>query len=157
MPWVSRETLRPASASDVAAIEELVRAAYGHYLERLGGPPRPMTDDYAAVVRDADATVAEREGRVVGLLVLRETDEGFLLDNIAVHPGSQGGGLGGRLLDLAEERARDAGYGSIYLYTHETMAENQAIYTGRGYVEYDRRGAPTAGGSIVFLRKALLP
>jgi hypothetical protein len=42
-------SLRPAKAADVARLGELVRAAYRHYVERLGGPPRPMTDDYAEV------------------------------------------------------------------------------------------------------------
>jgi hypothetical protein len=32
-------SLRPAKAADVARLGELVRAAYRHYVERLGGPP----------------------------------------------------------------------------------------------------------------------
>jgi hypothetical protein len=51
--------LRPATAADAPRLSELVRAAYGHYTERLGGPPRPMTDDYAEVVSRATVTVAE--------------------------------------------------------------------------------------------------
>ena len=49
-------------------MEELVAAAYGHYLERLGGPPRPMTDDYQQVIRTRQVTVAERDGAIVGYL-----------------------------------------------------------------------------------------
>jgi hypothetical protein len=62
--------LRPATEADVPRLTELVQAAYGHYVERLGALPRPMTDDYAEVVRSFRVTVAERDGEVVGLIVL---------------------------------------------------------------------------------------
>jgi hypothetical protein len=45
-------SLRPATESDVPSVAELVDAAYRHYVQRLGMLPRPMTDDYPAVIRD---------------------------------------------------------------------------------------------------------
>jgi hypothetical protein len=42
--------LRAASADDVPRLAEVVNAAYGHYVERMGFPPRPMTQDYAEVL-----------------------------------------------------------------------------------------------------------
>ena len=36
---VERCALRPATAADVPRLAELVQAAYGHYVERIGGPP----------------------------------------------------------------------------------------------------------------------
>jgi hypothetical protein len=41
--------------------------------------PRPMTDDYAAAIRDHQVTVAEHDGAIVGVVVLTVTDEGFLV------------------------------------------------------------------------------
>jgi ribosomal protein S18 acetylase RimI-like enzyme len=131
----------------------MVRAAYGHYVERIGGPPRPMTDDYAEVVRRHRVTVAERDGRVVGLIVLAVDDEGFRVDNVAVDPAHQGSGVGRALLEHAEVAARRAGYDSIYLYTHEGMTENLVLYSRIGYVEYGRR--LLEGARLVFLRKQL--
>jgi ribosomal protein S18 acetylase RimI-like enzyme len=145
--------LRPAAVADVPRLTELVQAAYGHYVERLGGPPRPMTDDYTEVVRSARVTVAERDGQIVGLVVLRISDEGFLVDNVAVDPSHQGEGVGRALLEHAEDAARRAGFDSIYLYTHERMSENLALYSRIGYVEYDRRLHGEA--RIVYLRKKL--
>jgi ribosomal protein S18 acetylase RimI-like enzyme len=145
--------LRPATEADVPRLTELVRSAYEHYVERIGGPPRPMTDDYAEVVRDAQVTVDERGGEIVGLLVLREDAEGFLVDNVAVDPPHRGTGVGRELLELAEAEALRAGYDSIYLYTHEKMTENLALYSRIGYVEFDRR--PKGGFHIVYLRKQL--
>ena len=91
------------------------------------------------------------EGAIGGLLVLRETSEGFLLDTIAVRPGHHGTSLGRRFLELAEDSAREAGRDSIYIYTQEIMAENQALYTRIGYVEYARRHE--VGLDRVYMRK----
>jgi ribosomal protein S18 acetylase RimI-like enzyme len=145
--------LRPATAQDAAALAGVVRAAYGHYVERLGRPPRPMDDDYESVVRSQRVTVAERAGEIAGLIVLASDDEGFLVDNVAVDPSHQGSGVGRALLEHAESEARRAGHDSIYLYTHERMTENLALYERIGYVEYDRRLHGDA--LLVYLRKPL--
>jgi ribosomal protein S18 acetylase RimI-like enzyme len=46
----------------------------------------------------------------LGVLVLAETGEGFLLDNVAVSPQTQGRGIGKKLLEFAEQRAQAKGY-----------------------------------------------
>jgi ribosomal protein S18 acetylase RimI-like enzyme len=150
---VTGTRLRPAVPADAERLAELVRAAYGHYVERIGGPPGPMTDDYAAVARYQHATVAERDGAIVGLVVLRAGDEGFFVENVAVDPAHQGTGVGRALLEHAEDEARRAGCDAIQLYTHERMTENLALYARIGYVEYDRR--PIGEASLVYLRKRL--
>ena len=145
--------LRPATAADVLRLSELVQAAYGHYEARLGGMPRPMSDDYAEVLSRHEVTVAERDDQVVGLIVLAVTDEGLTIDNVAVDPSHQGSGVGKALLQHAEADARRRGFESIHLYTHERMAENLALYSRIGYVAYDRR--PVGEGQLVYLRKFL--
>jgi ribosomal protein S18 acetylase RimI-like enzyme len=146
-------TLRSATQADVPRLTELVAAAYGHHVDRMGGPPRPLTDDYAAVVREFQVTVAVDGGEVVGLIALGVDDEGFVVNNVAVDPSRQGAGVGRALLEHAEAEARNAGFDSIYLYTHEKMAENLDLYRRIGYVEYDRR--PVHLGEVVYLRKPL--
>jgi ribosomal protein S18 acetylase RimI-like enzyme len=150
---VSVVSLRPATAADVPRLTELVQAAYAHYVERIGRPPRPMTDDYGEVVRDHRVIVAERGGEILGLIVLAVTDKGFFVDNVAVDPSHQGAGIGRALLEYAEIVARDDGFDAIHLYTHERMVENLALYERIGYVEYDRRSHD--GARIVYLRKPL--
>jgi ribosomal protein S18 acetylase RimI-like enzyme len=145
--------LRPATAADVPRLSELVRAAYGHYVERLGEPPRTMLEDYAHVVRAKTVVVAERGGEIVGLVVFAVDEEGFFVDNVAVDPSHQGTGVGRALLEHAEVAARRAGFDSLYLFTHEAMVENLALYSRIGYAEYDRR--PHDGARIVYLRKNL--
>jgi ribosomal protein S18 acetylase RimI-like enzyme len=150
---VPHVSLRPATEADVPRLSELVRTAYEPYVERLGEPPRPMTVDYAEVVRSHHVTVAERGGEILGLVVLGVSDEGFFVDNVAVDPSHQGIGVGRALLEHAETAARDAGFDSIYLYTHERLVENLALYSRIGYVEYDRRMHGAA--RIAYLRKQL--
>ncbi len=150
---LERYSLRPAAAVDAPAVAALVDAAYSHYVPRLGGPPGPMTLDYHQVIAHEGATVAVTAGEIVGLLVLGVDDEGLCVRNVAVHPDHQGRGLGRRLLQIAEDEARRAGLDSAYLFTHELMSENLALYTRLGYVEYARRARD--GATLVFLRKVL--
>ena len=145
--------MRSAEAADASRVAELVDAAYGHYVERIGMLPGPMTNDYADVIHNRQVTVAERQGAIVGLIVLTVTDEGFLVENVAVHPSHRGTGLGRALLQFAEAEAQRAGFDAIYLYTHEKMTENLALYARIGYVEYDRRSQ--GAFSRVYLRKRL--
>jgi ribosomal protein S18 acetylase RimI-like enzyme len=145
--------LRPATGSDAASVAALVDAAYGHYVERIGMQPGPMTDDYTEVIRDRQVSVAEHDGAIVGVVVLSVTNEGFLIENVAVHPSRRRTGLGRTLLQFAEAEARRAGFDAIHLYTHEKMTENLALYSRIGYVEYDRRSQ--GGFSLVYMRKQL--
>lgn len=146
-------SLRPAAGNDVARVTALVRAAYQHYVARIGMEPRPMTDDYTQVMKDSRMILAENKRTIVGIIVLKVDDEGFLIDNVAVDPAWRGRGIGRELLRFAEAEARRAGFDSIYLYTHEKMVENQALYAGLDYVEYDRQSQ--GNFSLVYMRKYL--
>jgi ribosomal protein S18 acetylase RimI-like enzyme len=145
--------LRRATAEDARPISLLVRAAYEHYIERIGKPPRPMLEDYAQVIERRDVLVAENDGALAGVLVLEKTPEAFKVMNVAVRPGLQKTGVGKALLEFAEAEARRLGYDSIHLSTHEKMTENQALYARIGYREYDRRVED--GYSRVYMRKRL--
>jgi ribosomal protein S18 acetylase RimI-like enzyme len=145
--------LRAATEADVPRLKELVDAAYGGYVERIGGLPRPMRDDYSQVLEQRDVVVADVEGEIAGLLATGVDEEGFVVDNVAVDPAHQGCGVGRSLLEHAEAAARDAGFDSLYLYTHELAWENLALYRKIGYVEYARR--LKGDWTIVYLRKPL--
>ena len=92
-------------------------------------------------------------GTVVGVLVLSNTAEGLLIDNVAVHPAAKGTGVGRVLLQHAESEARRLGCHTVYLYTNELMHENIALYARYGYQEYERR--EEQGFRRVFMRKTI--
>jgi len=150
---MSEVAARPAKPEDAPGIAACVCEAYVHYIERIGKQPGPMLEDYAEVVNQFQVHVAVAGSKVVGAIVLKVTDEGFYLDNVAVRPSVKGKGVGRLLLELADVEALRQGYKSIYLATHELMTENRALYTRIGYVEYDRR--VVNGYPRVFFRKVL--
>jgi ribosomal protein S18 acetylase RimI-like enzyme len=149
----SDSAITPGRVADLAEIGELVTAAYGHYVERMGMLPGPMRTDYAVPLAAGQIEVLRADGRIAGLLVLVPEPEHMLLDNVAVAPWAQGRGFGRRLMDHAEARARAAGYDRITLYTHVTMVENIEIYLRRGYVETHR--AEVNGLHRVYMEKRL--
>lgn len=53
--------LRLAVADDVAAVRRCVDAAYTPYIERIGRPPGPMTDDYPALIDRGAVFVAPED------------------------------------------------------------------------------------------------
>lgn len=145
--------IRRATPQDAPGVAACVCEAYIHYIERIGRQPGPMLDDYAAVIAESEVHVASAGEKVIGAIVLVVTEEGFYIGNVAVRPSVKGRGVGRRLLELAEAQARGHGYKSIYLATHELMVENQALYSGIGYTQYDRR--VVNGFPRVFFRKEL--
>ena len=145
--------VRTATAADVPALRAVAEAAYRGYPARIGRPPAPMTADYAAAVAGGHTWVAARDGAVVGLLVLVPRPGHLLLENVAVLPAEQGRGTGSRLLELAEEQARQQGLPEIRRYANEAMTENIRHYGRRGYTETHR--ARDEGFAQVFFRKTL--
>jgi ribosomal protein S18 acetylase RimI-like enzyme len=127
---------RPATAADLPAIREVVGAAYARYLSRMDQPPAPMLADYGAAVDAGQLWVTGQP--VAGLIELTEAGDALHVGNVAVHPGSQGTGLGRLLMDFAERRSILLGLTRLSLYTNEVMTENQAIYTHLGFREVDR-------------------
>lgn len=147
------QLIRLAEPYEASVIAAIVDAAYGHYVPRIGVKPFPMVDDYDKRVADRQAWVLDVDGAIVGILVLEEQENDFLLDNVAVVPGHQGKGYGRLLIGFAEEQARARGWPSIWLYTNVMMTENQALYRGLGFVEFARD--TIQGRHRVHMRKTL--
>jgi GNAT superfamily N-acetyltransferase len=145
--------IRAAGNGDASAVGAVVDAAYQHYIPRIGKPPGPMLDDYKRRIADGQTWVLEDAGHIVGILVLEETQAGFLLDNIAVLPAYQGKGHGRVLMEFAEAEARRRGFRQIQLYTHALMIENIALYCRVGFVETHR--VSEKGFDRVYMTKQL--
>jgi ribosomal protein S18 acetylase RimI-like enzyme len=144
---------RLATRDDLQAVEEIVQAAYGKYVPRIGRKPVPMLDDYRTLIEAGRVHVVEHHGAVKGVLVLIPEEDAMLLDNVAVAPAAQGLGLGRAMLAFAERSAIDRGYRRITLFTNEAMVENIAMYSRNGYIETHR--AEEKGVRRVYMAKLL--
>lgn len=146
-------TVRPAGADDLAQVHRVVEAAYEGYVARIGGRPAPMDADYAALVERGEVWVAEEDNAVVGVLVLRISDDAALLENVAVRPDRQRAGIGTRLIRLAEAMTLERGLRGIDLYTNAAMTENLEYYRRLGFEE--TRRAVEGGFDRVYLTRRL--
>ena len=145
--------IRRAVAGDVTAVRAVVEAAYALYVPRIGREPAPMTADYESLVAGGGVWVGETDGRVLGVLVIRASDDVLELENVAVDPAAQGLGHGRALVRFAESRARELGLEAVELYTNEAMVENVQLYPRLGFVETERRVED--GYRRVYFRKTL--
>jgi GNAT superfamily N-acetyltransferase len=149
-----RLSLRRATAVDAAAVRDLTRAAYAKWVPIVGREPLPMTADYDRAVAAHVIDLLEEDGSPCALIEMTPADGRLLIVNIAVRPGLQGKGIGGRLLDHAERFARSLGFDEVELYTNVLMASNLDFYRRRGYQEY-RRGTIVPGAVSAFMRKKI--
>lgn len=145
--------IRQAAVADVAAIEAIVTAAFTPYIARIGRPPGPMLEDYAALVRDGAVWLHRSAARIDGVLVLLREPTHLLVDVVAVDPSMRGRGVGRALLEFAEQHAATLGLGELQLFTHQLMFENIALYARTGWREIDRR--VEAGFPRVYMRKTV--
>jgi GNAT superfamily N-acetyltransferase len=128
--------VRLAVESDTAAVKAVTDAAYHHYIARIGVVPAPMEADHRANV--AAGRVFVTGDPVVGVLVLVPEADHLHLDSISVSPEVKGTGVGRRLLEFTEERARELGLPEVRLLTNAMMWENQKLYAHFGYALVER-------------------
>lgn len=143
---------READEADVAAIVELATDMVLHSVS----PYRPVGAEEVRRYRNEDLQslgdimameqsgvfVAEEQGRVVGHIIVvahqkdssTGTPQAWIYD-VSVHPGFWGRGVGQRLMELAEDFARQQGMGAIGLGV--TLANHRAhqFYLQQGYLE----------------------
>jgi ribosomal protein S18 acetylase RimI-like enzyme len=143
---------RLANPDDLTRLSDIVVAAYSIYLDRMDRPPAPMSHD---LIPDVAAGRVWLIGEpAAGLICLVPGDGSLLIENVAVHPDAQGRGMGRRLIEFAETRARELELPSIRLYANEVMTENLALYSHLGFREVDRR--TEHGFNRVFMEKRFL-
>jgi N-acetylglutamate synthase-like GNAT family acetyltransferase len=112
---MSEPTIRLATPEDCNAVTRLVDSAYEKYIPRIGAKPMPMLSDYKSLIERNVVYVLEKEGQLVGVLVLENEPDHVYIDNIALAPQFQGVGYGKRLMQYVEASARAQGKNEIRL------------------------------------------
>ncbi len=133
-------TVRPARPDDDAA---LIAILYDTFESTW----RPQVTEAAAAAfraedrprayvseRGLEFLVAERDGRVVGLVHV----EGDFVNALHVRADAARTGVGAALMDVAEAAIAAAGHASARLETDTFNARSQAFYAARGYAEAGR-------------------
>jgi GNAT superfamily N-acetyltransferase len=133
-------------SDDVVALTALLHRAYGALAARgMRFLASYQTAEFTAKrIARGECAVAEIDGKVVGTVIFRPTGSGrgtpwYLRPDVAtvgqfaVEPAWQGRGIGGRLMDWAEGRARATGAAEVALDTAETAEDLIRFYTRRGY------------------------
>ena len=142
--------IRDARAGEQDAIVAVTIAAYEQYGAVM---PAFAWEIYRANIVETvthpdngDHIVAEAAGGIVGSVLLispeHEQVEGIGPQTsdvpevrlLAVTPQARGLGIGRKLMDECIRRARQAGYPSLTLHTHEMMAVAMALYERMGFV-----------------------
>lgn len=129
--------LRRAVPSDLLRIEAVVTAAFERHLQRMSFPPAQLLRDDSAAIEAGQIWVLGDP--IVAAIVLIETDDTLVVENLAVHPDEQGKGLGRQLMEHAELMAGERGLRRLALDRNEINLELRDFYLHLGYVEMDRR------------------
>ena len=129
--------LRPASDEDLAAQEEVFRAAIGEvYAQRNLVAPTPPSAAFRAQHRhllrhDPElGWVAVEDGRVVGYSAALARGDAWHLSSLFIAPDRQGAGIGKRLLD----RAWGDGYRNRRTLTDVIQPVSNGLYASRGLI-----------------------
>jgi GNAT superfamily N-acetyltransferase len=131
-------TIDEVSASSGAAQQCLSRY-YGELQERFPegfDPSKSVLHSLAEFDPPRGSFLVLRLGRdLVGCGGLTPLGDSAYLKRMWVAPEARGLGLGRKLLDALEEKARWLGYRSVKLETHRSLAEAQRLYRSSGYRE----------------------
>lgn len=137
-------TFRDAVEADAPALVELIHSAYRGESSRGGwtteadllGGGRTDAADVRKVISTAGSRllIVEQHGELIACCQLEHRGEAAYFGMFAVRPGSQGGGLGRRVLAEAERSARETwGVSSMHMTVISVRDELIAWYERRGY------------------------
>ncbi|OCP01043.1 MULTISPECIES: GNAT family N-acetyltransferase [unclassified Ensifer] len=138
--------MRLARLEDLAAVQSVTEAAYEPYRALLGGPPLPVTEDYAPRIHREEVWVREHDTVISALAVLERHADHVMVFSLAVAPSYQGQGHGIALLQFTDGKAAEWDLPEVRLYTNSRMERNIALYRAYGFQETGRRPNPHRPG-----------
>ena len=154
--------LRIATASDAASIAATIAASFAQYRGKLvpeSGAFRETGAGIAAeLTKGAGAIVAERNGEMLGCVLVEEMEGDLYFGRLSVLPSARGLGLARRLIDAVEAEARRRGLAGVRLGVRVVLTENQRLFASLGYRETSREAHPGFDQpTSINMRKAVSP
>jgi predicted N-acetyltransferase YhbS len=134
--------LRAATPVDAPAIAATIAAAFEEYRGRLepeSGAFRETAEAIAdELVRDSGAIVAERNGQMLGCVMVKLLEGDLYFGRLSVLPAARGQGIARRLVEAVEDEARRRELLGVRLGVRVVLTENHRLFTSLGYVEFSR-------------------
>ena len=134
--------LRAATAADAAAIAATIAASFEQYrgkLEPESGAFRETAEGITAeLARESGAILAERNGRILGCVMVKLIDDDLYFGRLSVVPEVRGEGIARRLVEAVEDEARRRELAGVRLGVRIVLVENQQLFSSMGYVETSR-------------------
>jgi len=138
--------LRIATADDAPAIARVIAASFEQYRGKLmpeSGAFRETASGVAAeLTRGAGAIVAERNGEMLGCVLIEEKEGDLYFGRLSVLPRARGGGLARQLIEAVESEARRRGLAGVRLGVRVVLTDNQRLFQALGYRETSREAHP---------------
>jgi ribosomal protein S18 acetylase RimI-like enzyme len=145
-----RTDLRPGDFGSIVHLHGVVYAreyGFDHTFEAYVAGP--LAEFVLSSTPGGRLWVAEREGRVVGCVAVVPASPGVgQLRWFLVEPAARGCGLGKRLLEEAVSFCRQAGYGSVILWTVSALTA-AALYRSAGFCKVEERPGRRWGVEVV--------
>ncbi|HTB35958.1 MAG TPA: GNAT family N-acetyltransferase [Reyranella sp.] len=134
--------LRAATAVDAPTVAAIIAASFEEYrgkLEPESGAFRETAEDIAAeLAHESGAIIAERNGKIVGCVMLKLVEDDLYFGRLSVVPAARGQGVARRLIEAVEDEARRRELAGVRLGVRIVLTENQRLFTQLGYVEISR-------------------
>jgi ribosomal protein S18 acetylase RimI-like enzyme len=103
----------------------------------------PITADWARLLSEQEIWLVDGpEGETMASLALEVQADHVMVWSVAVAPAHQRRGLGRRLMEFAETRARELQRPELRLFTNARMEGNITLYRRLGYNEVRREELP---------------
>jgi ribosomal protein S18 acetylase RimI-like enzyme len=138
--------LRTAALADAAAIASTIAAAFEQYRGKLlpeSGAFRETAEAIATELsRGAGVIVAERNGEMLGCVVIQELEGDLYFGRLAVLPPARGLGLARRLVEAVEAEAKRRALPGVRLGVRVVLTDNQRLFQSLGYREISREAHP---------------
>lgn len=126
--------VRQATSADVDMMVAVINAAFVVEAPIIRGP-RTDAADVSARLASGEFLLLEEEGAPIGCVYLEHAGPRAFFGMLAVDPGRQQGGLGRRLVEAAEARARAYGCTFMEIKIVSVREELFPYYRRLGYAE----------------------
>ena len=78
----------------------------------------------------------DETNRVIGCIGTKMKDNKLFLSHLFVKPELKRHGIGSKLLEVAESKAKERGYKEVHVHLGKDYLESHIFYPKKGYIEY---------------------